>query len=53
MEPKPEPRPEAPPESLPTPAAEAPVEPKPEIDFEPLESLEEEMAKLLGRPLNK
>jgi hypothetical protein len=40
---------------------EAPVEPTPappkpqnfDIDFEPLESLEEEMAKLLGRPINK
>ncbi len=47
---------EPPPAPEPTPAA--PSEPaKPELtfdgEFEPLESLEEEMAKLLGRPLKK
>ena len=40
------------------PASSAPAEPaKPDMifdgEFEPLESLEEEMAKLLGRPLKK
>jgi len=32
---------------------ESPVERPFDADFEPLESLEEEMAKLLGRPLSK
>ena len=60
-EPKPEVKlePEPVAESKPEPAAEPAPPPEPvaeakfDLDFEPLESLEEEMAKLLGRPLNK
>jgi flagellar protein FliO/FliZ len=33
--------------------SEPKAESKPDLDFEPLDSLEEEMAKLLGRPLKK
>lgn len=46
---KPEREPEAHVDSV----AEAKPESKPDLDFEPLDSLEEEMAKLLGRPLKK
>ena len=42
-----------PPEPAPEPPAEPETQTRLDPDFEPLESLEEEMAKLLGRPLNK
>jgi hypothetical protein len=46
-------RPEREPEAHAVLGSEAKPESKPDLDFEPLDSLEEEMAKLLGRPLKK